>query len=193
MIRVSVREGGLQLIEVVDNGKGIRKGDFPLLCERFATSKISDLADLQTIQSFGFRGEALASLSYVSELEVTSKHREESLGYRCCFREERMLEEPQAVSMSSGTKVRAGQLFGGLETRRSSLNAVEEKKRILRLVGHFALHYHYIKFSLESEKGCELSTDFRSLKVSEAKMKAFQSITKLPYDKFTYLPTPVLE
>lgn len=192
-IRVSIREGGLQLIEVVDNGKGIRKSDFPLLCERFATSKIAELADLETIQSFGFRGEALASLSYVSELEVTSKHREESLGYRCSFRDERMAEEPQPLSMNTGTKIRAGQLFGNLETRRSSLSAAEEKKRIVKLVSHFALHYHYIKFSLESEKGSELSTDLRNYKVSESKMKVFQTITKLPYDKFTYLPKQLLE
>lgn len=104
----------MQLIEVVDNGKGIRKGDFPLLCERFATSKITELADLETIQSFGFRGEALASLSYVSELEITSKHREESLGYRCTFKDERMTEEPQPLSMNTGTKIRASQLFGNL-------------------------------------------------------------------------------
>lgn len=183
----------MQLIEVVDNGKGIRKGDFPLLCERFATSKITELADLETIQSFGFRGEALASLSYVSELEITSKHREESLGYRCSFRDERMTEEPQPLSMNTGTKIKASQLFGNLETRRSSLNPVEEKKRIIKLVSHFSLHYHYIKFSLESEKGSELSTDFRNYKVSESKMKVFQIITKLPYDKFTYLPKQLLD
>lgn len=63
-----ILNGGLSSIEVVDNGKGIKRVDFPLLCERFATSKISEITDLETIVSFGFRGEALASLSYVSEL-----------------------------------------------------------------------------------------------------------------------------
>jgi DNA mismatch repair ATPase MutL len=68
--------------------------------------------------------------------------------------------------MNTGTKIRVNQIFGNLETRRSALNAVEEKKRIIRLISHFSLHYHYIKFSLESEKGSELSTDFRNYKVS---------------------------
>jgi len=45
-IRVTIAQGGIQLIEIVDNGKGIQRDDFPLLCERFATSKIGDLSDL---------------------------------------------------------------------------------------------------------------------------------------------------
>ena len=146
-VRVNIREGGIKLIEVVDNGKGIRKEDFPLLCERFATSKISDIDDLNKIMSFGFRGEALASLSYVSDLEITSKHKDENLGYRCSFKDEKMVDEMEPVSMNTGTKIKATNLFLNLESRRSSLSAGEEKKRILRLIWHFALHYHNIKFS----------------------------------------------
>ena len=112
------------MIEIVDNGKGIRKVDFPLLCERFATSKISDLSDLETIQSFGFRGEALASLSYVSDLEITSKHRDENLAYKCTFKDEKMIEQPEPLSTNTGTKIKVSQLFGNLETRRSALNVV---------------------------------------------------------------------
>ena len=113
-IRVNIRDGGLGLIEITDNGKGIRKADFPLLCQRFATSTISDLSDLENIVSFGFRGEALASLSYVSDLQVTSKHKDENLGYRCTFKDERMMDEAEALSMNTGTKIKAAQLFGNL-------------------------------------------------------------------------------
>ena len=50
--------------------------------------------------------------------------------------------------MNSGTKIRASELFGGMETRRASLSGGEEKKRIVRLISHFALHYHNIRFSV---------------------------------------------
>ena len=95
----------MQSIEVKDNGKGIRRADFDLLCQRFATSKISDLSDLETIQSFGFRGEALASLSYVSDLQVISKHRDENIGYGCFFKDEKMTQEPEQISTNTGTKI----------------------------------------------------------------------------------------
>lgn len=55
--------------------------DFPLLCARFATSKIKDMDDLKILASFGFRGEALASLSYVSNLTVSSKYWKQSIGH----------------------------------------------------------------------------------------------------------------
>jgi ribosomal protein S3AE len=72
------------------------------------------------------------------------------------------------------------------------LNPAEEKKRIIRLISHFSLHYHLIKFSVDTEKGQEFSTDFRGLTLSKSKMKVFQLITKLSFDKFTYLPKDAL-
>mgnify|MGYP000461617949 FL=1 len=55
--------------------------DFPLLCARFATSKIKDFGDMASLNSFGFRGEALASLSYVSNLTISSKWQKDTVGH----------------------------------------------------------------------------------------------------------------
>ena len=70
-VAVTVKEGGKRLLRVQDDGRGVRLEDLPLLCERHATSKIEKYEDLATCWSFGFRGEALASMSYVSCVTAT--------------------------------------------------------------------------------------------------------------------------
>ena len=70
------------MIQISDNGHGISKADLPLLCERYATSKLTKFEDLQSIGTYGFRGEALASISYVSHVEVVTKTRDDGCGWR---------------------------------------------------------------------------------------------------------------
>jgi len=71
-VTITLQDGGLKLLKIADNGHGINPEDFYLLCERFATSKLRSYGDLTSISTFGFRGEALASLSYVSKVNITS-------------------------------------------------------------------------------------------------------------------------
>ncbi len=71
----------------------LQKEDYPLLCERFATSKIENFKDLRKVRSFGFRGEALASISFVSKVTVTSKLRGSELAYTAEFLNGLMIDD----------------------------------------------------------------------------------------------------
>lgn len=85
-ISIIVKNGGLSRINITDDGHGISKDELPKLCQRFNTSKIRCFADLQKLETFGFRGEALASISYVSRLLITSRCENSSVGYRYSIR-----------------------------------------------------------------------------------------------------------
>lgn len=77
-IEIEVEAGGIKLIRITDNGRGIAKEDLALALSRHATSKISTLEDLEGIGTLGFRGEALASISSVSHLSISSKREGEN-------------------------------------------------------------------------------------------------------------------
>ena len=92
-INILSQKSGFDFLQISDDGCGIKKTDFPLLCERFATSKISNFSDLRRISSFGFRGEALASISYVAKVTVTSKVKSSELAYTADFGNGVMINE----------------------------------------------------------------------------------------------------
>jgi len=79
-ISVEVRGGGVNLIRVIDNGTGIPPDEVTVAFQRYATSKIGDLGDLDAISSLGFRGEALPSIAAVAEVEVMTRTAEELAG-----------------------------------------------------------------------------------------------------------------
>ena len=72
-ISILCKQGGFAQLQIHDNGHGIRKDDLGIVCERFTTSKISDFEDLKEISTFGFRGEALASITHVAHVTVTTR------------------------------------------------------------------------------------------------------------------------
>ena len=81
-ITVEIKEGGISFIRVTDNGSGINKNEIDIAFKRHATSKIKSIEDLITVSSLGFRGEALASISAVSQVELITKTKDSITGTR---------------------------------------------------------------------------------------------------------------
>jgi len=147
-ITVTLEEGGIALVEVVDDGSGIAPADLPLAVQRHATSKLALASDLESIDTLGFRGEGLASIAAVAQLEILSRESNAEIGARISAHAERAGRvEPSAAPV--GTTVRARNLFANVPVRREYLrSASAEFNRISGWLSTFALAYPGITFSL---------------------------------------------
>ncbi len=109
-ITVEIKNGGISYIKVTDNGKGIAQDDLEIAFERHATSKIRSADDLNTVTSMGFRGEALASIAAISNVEMISKTEEQEIGYRVVVEAGNILEKEEA-GCRTGTTITVRNLF----------------------------------------------------------------------------------
>ena len=109
-ITVEIKNGGISFIKVTDNGKGIAQDDLEIAFERHATSKIRSADDLDTVTSMGFRGEALASIAAIANVELVSKTAEQEIGYRVVVEGGDILEKEEA-GCRTGTSITVRNLF----------------------------------------------------------------------------------
>ncbi|HEX5132674.1 MAG TPA: DNA mismatch repair endonuclease MutL [Candidatus Krumholzibacteria bacterium] len=131
--------GGEALIEVRDDGCGMMREDVEMAPRNFSTSKIRDADDLQRISSYGFRGEALASISAVSRFELISSDRTDGEGWRVRV-EGKSIESSEPAPRERGTTVRVQDLFFNTPARKRFLkSSITERKRILETILAFAL------------------------------------------------------
>ncbi len=109
-ITVEIKNGGISFIKVTDNGKGIAQDDLEIAFERHATSKIRSADDLDTVTSMGFRGEALASIAAISTVELTSKTKEQEIGYKVVVEAGDILQKEE-IGCQNGTTITVRNLF----------------------------------------------------------------------------------
>lgn len=109
-ITVEIKNGGISFIRITDNGKGIQKDDVELAFERHATSKIRSANDLSTVKSMGFRGEALASIAAIANVELTSKTEFDETGTRIVVEGGEVLSIDE-IGCSKGTTITVRNLF----------------------------------------------------------------------------------
>ncbi|WP_045857406.1 DNA mismatch repair endonuclease MutL [Teredinibacter purpureus] len=148
---VEVESGGTKLIRVRDNGKGIAKQDLPLALSRHATSKILSLDDLESVGTLGFRGEALASISSVARLKLTSNNGDSDSGW-CVEAEGRDMDAVVTpAGHPRGTSVEVRDLFFNTPARRKFLRTEKtEYSRIEDIIKRLALSRFELGFSLKN-------------------------------------------
>lgn len=154
-LEVLCRDGGLKLLQITDNGCGIDKEDLPILCERFTTSKLQTFEDLSSITTYGFRGEALASISHIAHLTVTTKTKDSACAWRAHYDGGRLAPakpgqspDPKAVAGRQGTQITVEDLFYNVPSRRRAFrSASDEYNKIIDMVGRYAVHCRTVAFS----------------------------------------------
>jgi DNA mismatch repair protein MutL len=171
MIDISIQGGGIDKIIVSDNGMGIARDDCEVCLQRYSTSKISTKEDIDAISTYGFRGEALASIATVADIRITTQTKDEDVGTLIVSR---IGDNPKITDSSRpiGTTVEVNDLFKSVPARRKHLSSPKtEGQRILEVVMKHAV--------IRTDVGFRLSRD------DEVLIDCPPSQT--PIDRITYL------
>lgn len=150
-IHVEVVASGRQLIRISDNGSGILADEIELAFKRHATSKLRDSSDLEYLGTLGFRGEALASISAVSQTTIITRHREEEMGISLKMNGG-MIQHHKSIGAPAGTVITIENLFFNTPARLKFLKSDNtEKRQINTVVTRYAMAYPNVRFVLKQD------------------------------------------
>ncbi|RUS86374.1 hypothetical protein EGW08_005892, partial [Elysia chlorotica] len=147
-VDIKLDDFGLEKIEVSDNGKGVKKSDVPFMTKRHYTSKFSGMESFLTLETYGFRGEALASLCSVSDVVVITKTKEDDVGSSYSFDEEGTIKNSKPSHLGAGTTVTCRYLFKNLPVRKQYYKTSQRKKDDLRRIEDLLIVFGIIKPNL---------------------------------------------
>ncbi|HUM65247.1 MAG TPA: DNA mismatch repair endonuclease MutL [Chitinophagaceae bacterium] len=149
-IRLIVNDAGKSLLQVIDNGSGMSETDARMCFERHATSKITTIEDLFHIRTMGFRGEALASIAAVAQVELKTKRAEDETGVYIEV-ENSVVRKQEPIATANGTSFAMKNLFFNVPARRNFLKSnASEMRHIMDEFTRVALSFPHIFFSLTS-------------------------------------------
>lgn len=149
-IKLIIKDAGKTLIQVIDNGKGMNPFDARMCFERHATSKISSADDLFTLTTKGFRGEALASIAAISQVELKTKQEEDVVGQQIIIEGGKVLSQTECQT-ATGTSFVVKNLFYNVPARRNFLKSDQiEQKHIIDEIERVAIPHTDIHFILQS-------------------------------------------
>ncbi len=163
-IRVIIKDAGRTLIHIIDDGAGMSETDARMSLERHATSKIRTADDLFTLRTMGFRGEALASIAAVSQLEMKTRRADRDLGTRLIVEGSEVKRQEQTAT-DVGTSIAVKNLFYNIPARRNFLKSNPvEMRHIVEEFQRIALSHPEVSFSLHH--GDELLYDVEPSKLA---------------------------
>ena len=148
-ISIVLRENGIVSIEVTDNGFGIKRSSLTKLCEQGSTSKIEKLSDIDSLQTLGFRGQALFAISRLGKLQICTRHKDDITGYKLQI-ENGTIQKISAESMKTGTKMLVFEIFYNNPVRLNDLRQRAQfyRRKIIELVDAYSLINYDKKLSL---------------------------------------------
>lgn len=150
-IHIALNGDGRKRIQISDDGSGIPIDEAELAFTRHATSKLQQAEDLYRISTLGFRGEALASISAVSQLTATTRHRDDQIGTTLQIEGGR-LQQRRSVGAPSGTVITVENLFFNTPARLKFMKKeTTEKRHIAEIVSRYAMAYPGVRFILEQD------------------------------------------
>ncbi|MFQ5924512.1 MAG: DNA mismatch repair endonuclease MutL [Dehalococcoidia bacterium] len=157
-VAIEARGGGVNLIRVVDNGMGIPADEVELAFHRYATSKIEGMADLDSISSLGFRGEALPSIAAVAQVEVLTRTQDATAGSYLELQNGAVVEKGKR-GCPQGTRVTVRHLFRNVPARLKFLkSSATESGHISNLVSQYSLAFPEVRFTLIMDGRMALNT-----------------------------------
>jgi DNA mismatch repair protein MLH1 len=138
-----------------------------IVCERFTTSKLTKFEDLKKISTFGFRGEALASITHVAHVSITSKTGDQRCAYKARYSDGKLIAaragesaDPVPCAGTTGTQITVEDLFYNISTRRKAVRSTSEQyQRILEVVSRYAIHFASRNVSFTCKKYRDPSAD----------------------------------
>jgi DNA mismatch repair protein MutL len=157
-INIEVRQGGRKLIQVADDGQGMAADEIETAFMRHATSKLAEIEDLNAIETLGFRGEALAAISAVSQVTAVSRTHNETTGTRLTL-EGAQVTSRETVGAPQGSVIAVENLFYNVPARLKFLKTVNTEKRLIdEFVTRYALAYPQIRFRLTHDNRVAFQT-----------------------------------
>lgn len=150
-VAITLAKGGCEGIRITDNGSGIHPEDLPLAVTSFATSKIGEFSDLYQIRTFGFRGEALASIAAISRVELSTRTKGALSGARLVCEAGKILEI-SAAGCPEGTSIHVSKIFEAVPARRAFLKtAARERQACLEAITQLGLPRKNLRIRVKAD------------------------------------------